>query len=175
MLLRDNRSTGHPEFLMGRRLQTLRFMPGFLVFPGGRVEDNEDPKLPILTALRECHEETGWHLSNCSEELPRYKEIARAITPKESPIRFDTRFYMMDPATFTSNGNVDGELEAIGWYDPHAENTRQWLADITAAVMQQALHHHRLSTALVDTGPVPLFTYGTEGLEISWTDSRTTS
>jgi len=97
IVLIDRRS-GEPRFLMGKRNPAARFMPGFFVFPGGRVEKG-DADVPYsgsldahdlgrlmrfvtrpterrmrglaLAAIRELFEETGLRLSVQTSEPPR--------------------------------------------------------------------------------------------------------
>lgn len=47
-----DRSSGGPRILMGRRNRNLAFMPGALVFPGGRV-DPSDGSIPAASELAE--------------------------------------------------------------------------------------------------------------------------
>lgn len=108
------------ETLMLRRAAASRFAPGFLVFPGGVIEDG-DPALAErwfgdpaegsrACALRELHEETGLLLTASGLEphprrgstgdlafepppASRLVEIARWVAPEFLEVRFDAAFY----------------------------------------------------------------------------------
>jgi 8-oxo-dGTP pyrophosphatase MutT (NUDIX family) len=131
-----------PHIYMGRRHASLKFMPGFLVFPGGRVEarDRLDHTQDRLTAacarvldaelagmagssfaraaLRECLEETGLALACHLDGDLTY--IARAVTPPHLPIRYDTRFFLArvkgSAAPPKPAHSGDGELLQPGWF-----------------------------------------------------------
>ncbi len=80
--------------LVGRRRMDLMFAPGLVVFPGGAVEDSDESTL--AAALRETGEETGWWppVPPSTDETPRFPYIAHWITPRGSPRRYDTHFYL---------------------------------------------------------------------------------
>ncbi|SIS78477.1 NUDIX hydrolase [Alicyclobacillus vulcanalis] len=79
VIIRDG-AEGNIEVLAIKRAQTMRFLPGFLAFPGGAAdasdaelcklaygaprcaEDEDDPTFAV-TALREAAEEIGWLLA----------------------------------------------------------------------------------------------------------------
>lgn len=153
-----------PHIFMGRRHASLKFMPGFLVFPGGRVEprDRLDETKDRLTAacarvldaevagiagssfaqaaLRECLEETGLALAGHLDGSLIY--IARAITPPHLPIRYDTRFFLAKvkatevPPMPTGSG--DGELLQPGWFAAPSL-ADQPLHHVTQAVLNHGL------------------------------------
>ncbi len=155
---------GMPHVFMGRRHASLKFMPGFLVFPGGRVEsrDRRDETEDRLTAacvrtldaeatglagqsfaraaLRECLEETGLALPEHLEGELTY--IARAITPPHLPIRYDTRFFLAEvkasdaPPMPTVSG--DGELLQPGWFAARVLAAEP-LHHVTRAVLNHGL------------------------------------
>ena len=117
-------------------------------------------------ALRELWEETGLllaegpttrHLQDQAADLPRavwehyrahaatpafgaLRLIARAITPTWSPVRFHSRFFLCHTDQLTLHGQLagDGELEDLRW-QPVAETTPLPMADVTRAVLDQAL------------------------------------
>lgn len=128
-----------PAVLMGMRGAGHKFMPNRLVFPGGRVDD-EDHAAPSATPLpdhviarlrkgadaslahaigiaaaRELEEETGLSLG-APPELAGLDYLCRAITPDRSPIRFDARFLVVDAAATTGDLAGSGELEDLRWY-----------------------------------------------------------
>lgn len=124
---------------MGSRGANHRFMPNRLVFPGGRVDPEDDAVTPAsdlrphvarrldrsgaglaralgVAAARELEEETGLSLGAPPHLLPM-DYIARAITPDKAPIRFDARFLVVDAEHVTGILAGSGELEDLRWYD----------------------------------------------------------
>ena len=93
---------GNEELVMGRRNRNLKFMPGAMVFPGGRVDRGDwripaaDPLRPEvrakilenlrgrpgeasahalgIAALRELYEETGHLIGRENDTLPRHRD-----------------------------------------------------------------------------------------------------
>lgn len=137
LLWRESRARGL-ELLMGRRHHALRFMPGMLVFPGGRV-DREDfrahteseldadtlaqlahsarPSLARalgVAAARELHEETGLTLGG----LQPMRYLTRAITPTDRPMRFHARFLLAPAEAATGIVQGSGELEELRFFTP---------------------------------------------------------
>ena len=125
--------------LMGQRPKNSKFAPNVWVFPGGKVEKsdklNKDIKLnrKILTdlkklkannllssalisaALRETYEETGLKLIN--QNLEDLWVLARAITPANQKIRFDTKFFVLQENNFTNKIKGNGELYNLRFID----------------------------------------------------------
>jgi len=113
LVIIDDRPDLH--VLMGRRLTTLRFAPGMIVFPGGAVEKEdfvaaeaasmtnvevpgmaaEDAAANLYAALRETEEEAGvWVGGEAPIDAGRFPYIGHWVTPENSPRRFDTRFFL---------------------------------------------------------------------------------
>jgi glyoxylase-like metal-dependent hydrolase (beta-lactamase superfamily II)/8-oxo-dGTP pyrophosphatase MutT (NUDIX family) len=158
------------KVLMGRRNESLRFMGGHHVFPGGRV-DAEDSAERVsnekdgevargkFAAVRELFEETGILLAEGDlpgasvlrgrrEELlagdigllaildefdlhidgARFEAAGHWITPEESPVRFDTQYYV---CRFDGEAHghreelIEGELTRLAWYYP-TEARERW-------------------------------------------------
>jgi 8-oxo-dGTP pyrophosphatase MutT (NUDIX family) len=131
------------EVLVLQRSPGSRFLPGYVVFPGGAV-DADDAELARrwfgyaqeatrACAIRELAEETGLALTSnglrpdadgAVDEAPpapdALRQISHWIAPEEVPVRFDARFY----AVSVSNGvqpTADGaEAEHAWWADPRA-------------------------------------------------------
>jgi 8-oxo-dGTP pyrophosphatase MutT (NUDIX family) len=128
------------EVLMGMRGARHRFMPNRLVFPGGAV-DRADLSAPCATGLsartlaalhrnaneklarglgiaaaRELLEETGLSLGT-PPALDRLEYLARAVTPTDSPIRFNARFFCIHASHVTGTIGGDGELDNLRYYD----------------------------------------------------------
>ncbi len=137
IVLRDG--TSGPEMLMGMRTAGHRFMPNHLVFPGGAVDPGDgiapaaselrpevmrhllisaDPALArglAIAAARELEEETGLTLGG-PPQLAGFDYLCRAVTPEESPVRFNARFLVVH-ANFVSGSLAgSGELEGLRWY-----------------------------------------------------------
>jgi 8-oxo-dGTP pyrophosphatase MutT (NUDIX family) len=135
LILRPAQDT---QVLMGMRGAGHKFMPNRLVFPGGAVDD-EDHSAPVgsplhprvlsriargaegslahaigVAAARELHEETGLTLGQ-PPSLHGLDYLCRAITPPNSPIRFDARFLIVDEAHVSGTLEGSGELENLRW------------------------------------------------------------
>ena len=133
------RGGGEPAMLMGLRGAGHRFMPNRLVFPGGSV-DRADMTAPIgaplpahvqallekaakprlahalaVAAARELEEETGLTLGT-PPDLSGLDYLCRLITPPESPVRFNARFFVVDAAAVSGTLAGSGELEGLRWY-----------------------------------------------------------
>ena len=143
--------------LMGQRPKNSKFAPNVWVFPGGKVEKydslNKDIKLnkKILTdlkklkannllssalisaALRETYEETGLKLIN--KNLEGLWVLARAITPANQKIRFDTKFFVLDENNFTNKIKGNGELHNLGFINIR-EAIKLPLFDITQFLLE---------------------------------------
>ena len=143
--------------LMGQRPKNSKFAPNVWVFPGGKVEKsdtlNKDIKLnkKILTdlkklkvnnllssalisaALRETYEETGLKLIN--QNLEDLWVLARAITPANQKIRFDTKFFVLEENNFTNKIKGNGELHNLGFIDIR-EAIKLPLFDITQFLLE---------------------------------------
>lgn len=172
-----------PEVLLGRRAETMRFMPGFYVFPGGAVDEEDAATgsgLPIhsatrislerhanparlgaflWTCLRETFEETGllygepgvWTApSDCAVAAhyaaagiapgaDRLELIARAITPKESPIRFDSRFFLADGSLLQGEIRPSEELQDVSWQRVDLAIAGLPMADVTRFMLARSL------------------------------------
>jgi 8-oxo-dGTP pyrophosphatase MutT (NUDIX family) len=128
------------EILMGMRGSRHRFMPNRLVFPGGAV-DRADLSAPCATGLshrteaalhrnasaklarglgfaaaRELLEETGLSLGS-PPALDGLEYLARAVTPTDSPIRFNARFFCIHASRITGTLGGDGELDTPRFHD----------------------------------------------------------
>jgi 8-oxo-dGTP pyrophosphatase MutT (NUDIX family) len=120
--LRDG--PGGLEVLMARRSLRTRFLPGFWVFPGGRVDPADAPRTERwrAAAAREAAEEVGVVLDPAS-----LVPFDRWITPEGSPRRFDSAFYLAR-APASAEPVVDGrEMLEARWATP-----ARFLADADA-------------------------------------------
>jgi len=157
------------EILMGKRAKGHRFLPDVFVFPGGRVDDDDhlttcsrslppaiakrlsEPgdmaKAIACAAVRETFEETGLVIGDVQNgelvpDLSGLDYIARAITPSESPIRFNTRFLMTDAGSIKGTLGGSGELTHLGWYGIE-EALNMPVVDVTEFVLEELRHHFR--------------------------------
>lgn len=174
---------GKIHVLMGKRAKGHRFLPDVYVFPGGRV-DREDaflkPSAPLLppvrealsrpsdmadavaaAAVRETHEETGLILGDVKENalVPDFSNldyVARAITPSISPIRFNTRFLMVEAKHVTGTLAGSGELIDLKWISVD-DAYKMPLVDVTEFVLEEL--EKKLSTKPAPSSNIPLFTY----------------
>jgi 8-oxo-dGTP pyrophosphatase MutT (NUDIX family) len=169
--------------LMGKRAKAHRFLPNVYVFPGGRV-DQADAQLaasaPLpdhvkerlshpadmadavaAAAIRETHEETGLVIGELQSEtlVPDFSNldyIARAITPAVSPIRFNTRFLMIEASHVSGDLAGSGELIDLKWITIR-DALKMQLVDVTEFVLHETIK--KLSTTQSLSTKVPLFTY----------------
>jgi 8-oxo-dGTP pyrophosphatase MutT (NUDIX family) len=115
VVLRDG--PGGLEVVMARRSMRTRFLPGFWVFPGGRVDPGDVPRPERwrAAAVREAAEEVGIVLGPAA-----LRPFDRWITPEGSPRRFDSAFFLArGPAA--AEPVVDGdEMTEARWGTPAA-------------------------------------------------------
>ena len=152
-------SGSRPQFLMGQRSDAHIFMPGYFVFPGGRVERVDHRKQSIHEAdalrlsaqaapknlaaallgcaVRETFEETGLDLS---EHRGPMRYVGRAITPPGQVRRFDTRFFLTIVArnSLEQLSAPDNELLTVDWFDAQSI-PKERLHRITGLVLEAAL------------------------------------
>ena len=171
------------RILPGRRHPRHRFIPDAFVFPGGRVEasDRDRPAQSELrpavaralgahagrrparafgiAAVRETWEETGLVIGEIRDggivpALDRLHFVARAITPRMSPIRFHARFLMVDAAAAHGTVQSNGELLDLAWVTV-PEALALPVVDVTEFVLAE------VGRRLTGTRPrgVPLFSY----------------
>lgn len=163
LILWRQRAGGDTEILMGLRHAGHRFMPGRLVFPGGRVdfadraapaaseprpstraalERAAPPRLAralAVAAARELEEETGLTLAPPGQSAPALEVldyVCRAVTPRSSPIRFNARFLSAPAEAARGTLAGCGELETLAWMTLE-EAAGAALAPITGCVLQQ--------------------------------------
>ena len=134
--------------------------------PPGRLDQATRRSLATLarTALRETFEETGllissqdstpdpgraasgapvWQAYRAQGAVPPFSDlrlVARAITPRASPIRFHTRFFLVTGGRSTAAAGTDGELVDVHWASLGTLD-RLPMSSVTRLVLEEALLH----------------------------------
>lgn len=145
------------EVLMGVRGAGHRFMPNRLVFPGGAVDPADkvaaaasepDPATLallerrakarlarglVMAAARELEEETGLTLGR-PPRLDAIRYLCRAVTPPQSPIRFNARFLLVAAEAASGVAADSRELGQVRFY-PVAEALELGLMEVTREVL----------------------------------------
>ncbi len=109
------------ELLMHRRSMKTVFLPGHWAFPGGRLDDIDEPSRDgahARCAARELHEECG--LSVDAELL---RPIGLRTTPPFHPMRFRTQFFFVELPADTTVSETPASLEESdeqAFVDPRA-------------------------------------------------------
>jgi recombination protein RecT len=144
--------------LVLRRSDTSRFLPGYVVFPGGAV-DPEDGALaerlfgdageaPRAAAIRELIEETGLAVTARGLEpvaeggdaaaiaavakapppTTALRQVAHWIAPEDVPVRFDARYFAVE-ATRGVEPVADAVEAAAAWWADPRELLERWSRD----------------------------------------------
>jgi len=141
ILLRDD-----GRVLLGVRAKAVKFLGGFAAFAGGRLDpadagharrlfDSEAAEHVLrATALRELYEEMGLVIVGCDAQVaapglnfedassgidPQSLEfVGRWVTPDYSPIRFDTRFFLVRVKRGEAPTTGDLEMQSASWVHP---------------------------------------------------------
>jgi ribonuclease/clavin/mitogillin len=103
---------------MGARARRARFMPGYLVFPGGRLEpeDGEGDEGLARCASRELEEETGLRVPPQA-----WRDLGERVTPPLFPVRFRTRFFLAQlpsGAALPPEPPAPEEIEGLEFVEP---------------------------------------------------------
>jgi 8-oxo-dGTP pyrophosphatase MutT (NUDIX family) len=143
---------GGPEVLVVERSLESRFLPGYVAFPGGAVEDADaehakrwfgsGDEAPRAAAVRELLEEVGLVLSAGGLGPPEGRdpfarvhaappstgqltEMAHWIAPPTVPVRFDARYFAV-----SSEGRVepipDGVEASDAWWIAPRQLLAEW-------------------------------------------------
>ena len=141
-----------PEVLVVERGSGSRFLPGYVVFPGGAVDADDaalaarwfgdDSHAARAAAVRELVEEAGLALTrdglvdagtpdsldpvHAAPPSPsQLHELARWVAPDEVPVRFDARYF-----TITAPRGLepapDGAEAALAWWASPRELLAEW-------------------------------------------------
>lgn len=127
------------ELLVVERSAGSRFLPGYVAFPGGAVDDDDEALATAwwgspheagrACALRELAEEAGLDLAAlpggadgglAQPEPERLVEIAHWVAPEQVPVRFDARFFAIGLPTGIEPVADGGEVAATWWESPVA-------------------------------------------------------
>jgi 8-oxo-dGTP pyrophosphatase MutT (NUDIX family) len=127
-----------------------------------------------MAAIRETFEETGLILAKPGDvgaesgpgwahfraeeiapDLAALSGLARAITPRESPIRFHARFFATDAKHLYGTLKGSGELEDLDWY-PISHALKLPVIDVTEFVLHEVRGIHAKG---VTRPRAPLFAY----------------
>ena len=144
---------------MGKRPEDAKFAPSMWVFPGGKLDKNDiqqnskyklnknilnylellKAKPPIgealiHTAIRETEEETNLTIS--SNNLEKVWVLARAITPVNRHMRFDTKFFVAPSSCFTGKVKGNGELDKLEYVNIN-DALKLPMFDITEFILEE--------------------------------------
>lgn len=143
------------EVLVVERSTGSRFLPGYVAFPGGATDEEDERhaarwfgatgESPRACAVRELLEEVGLALTaeglraaaaDAVEASPprtdQLREIAHWIAPEDVPVRFDARYFAV-----AAPGNVEPEP------DGH-ETARAWWASPSSLIEEWATERRKL-------------------------------
>lgn len=173
LVIRDHAERGI-EVLLVQRAAASRSFAGMWAFPGGKVDAADRHQADLLaTALmpaarpgltrellpygiagwRELLEETGGDQSLCHDPVRLATMLAHTIywahwvAPRESPVPFNTRFFLLDANILPHVPAPDGrEISALRWLRP-AEAVGEFLAGRLAAAPPTAFNLMELLAA----------------------------
>lgn len=143
-----------PEVLVLERSARSRFLPGYVVFPGGAVDGDDaalaakwfddDAEAARAAAVRELVEEAGLALTRdglvdagtpdsldpvhaAPPSVEQLHELARWVAPDEVPVRFDARYFTV-AAPMGLEPAPDGGEAARAWWASPRELLAEWQA-----------------------------------------------
>ncbi len=105
------------KVLMLKRSETKKAFPGWLTFPGGHIEEGENP---LATAIRETKEETAISLSPNETQL-KFIAIHHHIDRNEQYIIFGF-LANIENQSFDTKNNEEGTLQ---WIDKNLLSTQE--------------------------------------------------
>jgi 8-oxo-dGTP pyrophosphatase MutT (NUDIX family) len=139
------------EVLVVERSAGSRFLPGYIAFPGGAVDVEDDAHArrwfgtadegPRAAALRELTEEVGLAVTAAGAVPARelgpidaappaadlLRELCHWIAPPEVPVRFDARYYTAAVQS-GAEPSPDGQEVAAAWWVPPRTLLDEWEA-----------------------------------------------
>lgn len=147
---------GDPEVLVVERSTASRFLPGYVVFPGGAVDRTDaelaarwfgDPSQAArAAAVRELVEEAGLALTGdglvdagtpdslepvhvSPPSTGQLHQVARWVAPDEVPVRFDARYFTVE-APGGLGPAPDGAETAKAWWASPRTLLAEWQAGV---------------------------------------------
>jgi 8-oxo-dGTP pyrophosphatase MutT (NUDIX family) len=138
-----------PEILVLERGSGSRFLPGYVAFPGGAVDEDDEAlaatwfgdelEAPRAAAVRELVEEAGLGLTadgmirtvsldpvhDAPPPAAALHQIAHWIAPERVPVRFDARFFAVGAPEGLTPTPDGGETAAAWWASPRGL-LREW-------------------------------------------------
>jgi 8-oxo-dGTP pyrophosphatase MutT (NUDIX family) len=170
----DRQPTGFPE----------RIEPG-LSTALRRGAARYDPIRLLRAAVRETYEETGLMLAvrdaappteiagvwrDFAEQglRPRFEAlryVCRAITPRGSHRRYNTRFFLADGSQAAGEITGDGELEDLAWRPVEAMAGFS-LVDVTEFVLQESVRRWKAGI-ISNAQPAPLLRYVKDAVRVT--------
>ena len=155
------------EILMVRRNDKVAFMAGSYVFPGGRVDEGDQPApdgamRPAVfsdlsdaeesayrtAAVRELQEE-----ANVTITVDVLVPLAHWVTPEIEIRRYDTRFFLAKMPPGQTPKHDDGETTALDWLSPREAIARFQRKELllpppTWTTIRQLAHRTSIEDAL---------------------------
>lgn len=170
----DRQPTGFPERIEPALSAALQ-----------RGAGRRDPARLLRAAVRETYEETGLMLAAQGKSpagetagvwrdfaahglRPRFEAlryVCRAITPRGSHRRYNTRFFLADGSQAAGDIKGDGELEDLAWRPVEAMAGYN-LVDVTEFVLQESISRWKRGI-ISDAEPAPLFRYVNDAARIT--------
>lgn len=144
------------EALLLKRSNALRFMGGFWVFPGGKVDPEDTGDTPVAKArsagVRELKEEAG--LAVDADQLVLFSHW---LTPEGAPRRFATWFFLVLLPADAPISVCGSEITDSVWMTPGVALERQYAGDwkmapptlVTLTELAELMSSGELERALV--------------------------
>ena len=153
MIVARGEAGREPLVLVLRRSEASRFLPGYVVFPGGAVESDDAGLAARLfgtagegsraAGVRELAEEAGLALTASGVRpataddplapalaapplVGQLPQIAHWVAPPEVPVRFDARYFAV--ASGAVEPTVDGREATAAWWAAPGELLAAWEA-----------------------------------------------
>lgn len=106
------------EILMVRRNDTVAFLAGSYVFPGGRVDDTDERQTGEDTAYRAAAVRELREEANVTITVDDLLLFAHWVTPEIEIRRYDTRFFVARMPDGQTAKHDESETTALEWLTP---------------------------------------------------------